>query len=72
MCIQATHHAHNHYIGVHDRCTGYVFACVCRCVCTSVHVTKPPLLLFLLNLSISVCIAIFYDVLLSYLQWRKR
>ena len=25
------------------RCTGYVFVCVCRCVHTSVHVTKPPL-----------------------------
>ena len=24
------------------RCTGYVFVCVCRCVHTSVHVTKPP------------------------------
>ena len=28
-------------------------------------------LLLLLNLSISVCIAMFYDVLLSYLQGRK-
>ena len=25
------------------RYTGYVFVCVCRCVRTSVHVTKPPL-----------------------------
>ena len=24
-------------------CTGYVFVCVCRCVRTNVHVTKPPL-----------------------------
>ena len=29
--------------GTIHRCTGYVFVCVCRCVRTSVHVTKPPL-----------------------------
>ena len=29
--------------GTVHRCTGYVFVCVCMCVRTSVHVTKPPL-----------------------------